>query len=56
MAFKKLRILLGLKADPDKIPAHARIGRYSKSRDGRSFFNCTEQSPVVARFLASPSP
>ena len=53
MAFKKLRILLGLKADPNAIPVHARIGRYSKSLHGRSFFNCTEQSPVeIGSFCA----
>ncbi|RUW28200.1 CatB-related O-acetyltransferase [Mesorhizobium sp. M4B.F.Ca.ET.215.01.1.1] len=53
MAFKKLRILLGLKADPNAIPAHARIGRHSKSLDGHSFFNCTEQSPVeIGSFCA----
>jgi len=53
MAFKKLRILLGLKADPRAIPRHARIGRYSKSLDGHSFFNCTETSPVeIGSFCA----
>jgi acetyltransferase-like isoleucine patch superfamily enzyme len=53
MAFKRLRILLGLRADPNAIPRHATIGRYSKSLDGHSFFNCTEQSPVeIGSFCA----
>jgi len=53
MAFKKLRIFLGLKDDPNSIPRHARIGRYSKSLSGGSFVNCSEESPVeIGAFCA----
>jgi hypothetical protein len=49
MAFKRLRILLGLKADPNAIPRHATIGRYSKSLDRHSFFTTAPNSRRSAR-------
>jgi len=48
-----LRIRLGMKADPNAIPRHVKIGRYSHNLGGQSFLYCSEQSPVeIGAFCA----
>ncbi|RWN28346.1 CatB-related O-acetyltransferase [Mesorhizobium sp.] len=56
MAFKKLRIWLGLKDDPAAIPRHAKIGRETYGVHGRTFLNCTAESPVEIGAFCSIGP
>ena len=54
--FSKTRIFLGLKPDPDSIPRHARIGRGTYGLSGKSFYNCSEGSPVSIGAFCSIAP
>ncbi|PTE11838.1 CatB-related O-acetyltransferase [Mesorhizobium helmanticense] len=56
MALKKLRIWLGLKQHPDAIPRHAKIGRESYGIHGRTFLNCTAESPIEIGAFCSIGP
>ncbi|TJW44415.1 MAG: CatB-related O-acetyltransferase [Mesorhizobium sp.] len=56
MAFKKLKILLGLRDDPNAVPRHAKIGRESHGVSGHNFYNCTAQSPVTIGAFCSIAP
>ncbi|RVD40992.1 CatB-related O-acetyltransferase [Mesorhizobium sp. M4A.F.Ca.ET.020.02.1.1] len=56
MAFKKLRIRLGLLAGPDTIPRHAKVGRETHGVNAGTFLNCTAKSPVEIGAFCSVGP
>ncbi|MAS07458.1 MAG: chloramphenicol acetyltransferase [Ahrensia sp.] len=55
-AFSRTRIFLGLKPDPNAIPKHATIGRGTYGVSGKSFYNCSEESPVFIGAFCSIAP